>query len=506
MSRVQALLNAAELPLAVGNVLEPLEEMVEVLRTGRQLEKRLVYAAIRGWLARPTTAVTPAEHDRLREWLGGLREEEPFERERQGLLRRLDTVAGTPRPASGRANVLVVASQEFLGRRLGGVQPLQVRAVAGGGGLAVEWLTRDEQVSRAFTQSVWAAQEYLRRRGLGDPPGARLLDSYSFAGLFPDLPRELPIAGPSLGLGTALAIVSAVLGLPIAIDMAFTGRVDPGGAVLPVDDIPAKVQAAAGKGIREVLLPARNAADVPAKVAARLTVRPVVDLDAAVDAVFGAAVAGAVARLRESLVPRMTAQVRAFVLHDDPARETRRVLLTAVGSADPVGSHLDQHRRPIGKEEGPILTMARLTRPAAIHLFFTVAEEGGRNNYLPNATGVKRFLEAIDPLYGEHVHLHPLPDLSDPTDEEQLERIFAAKVLEVARAEASPGTTILINATSGTQQMYAMWRDLVRAGVVRGRLFQVREGRFVEAPGASRLREIVPKAWEPVDARPTGGQ
>jgi hypothetical protein len=72
------------------------------------------------------------------------------------------------------------------------------------------------------------------------------------------------------------------------------------------------------------------------------------------------------------------------------------------------------------------------------------------------------------------------------------QKVFAAAAVEVSRKEAACGATaFIVNVTSGTPQMKVMWRWLVLTGVLEARLLQVREGRFVEAPGDSRVREIV---------------
>ena len=58
-------------------------------------------------------------------------------------------------------------------------------------------------------------------------------------------------------------MASCMRGIPIRSDHAFTGEVSLRGAVLPVGGIRAKTLAAERAGLREVVLPDGNRADVP---------------------------------------------------------------------------------------------------------------------------------------------------------------------------------------------------------------------------------------------------
>jgi ATP-dependent Lon protease len=69
--------------------------------------------------------------------------------------------------------------------------------------------------------------------------------------------------GPSAGVATFLAIVSALTGRPARGDVAITGELSLHGDVLPVGGVRAKMLAAERAGLSKVVLPASNAADVP---------------------------------------------------------------------------------------------------------------------------------------------------------------------------------------------------------------------------------------------------
>jgi ATP-dependent Lon protease len=69
--------------------------------------------------------------------------------------------------------------------------------------------------------------------------------------------------GPSAGIALFAAILSAATCRPIGADLAMTGEVTLHGRVLPVGGVRAKLLAAERAGIRRVLLPEANRADVP---------------------------------------------------------------------------------------------------------------------------------------------------------------------------------------------------------------------------------------------------
>lgn len=73
--------------------------------------------------------------------------------------------------------------------------------------------------------------------------------------------------GPSAGTAVFSALVSALSGVALPADLAFTGEISLTGRVLPVGGVRAKLLAAERAGVRRVILPEGNRADVPADVA-----------------------------------------------------------------------------------------------------------------------------------------------------------------------------------------------------------------------------------------------
>ena len=72
----------------------------------------------------------------------------------------------------------------------------------------------------------------------------------------------VPKDGPSAGITMATAILSAVTNLPVRAEVAMTGEITLRGRVLPIGGLKDKMLAAKKAGIKTVLVPAKNKADV----------------------------------------------------------------------------------------------------------------------------------------------------------------------------------------------------------------------------------------------------
>lgn len=96
----------------------------------------------------------------------------------------------------------------------------------------------------------------------------------------------IPKDGPSAGAAITLAILSALLGVPIRSDIAMTGEITLRGHVLIIGGLKEKLIAAERAGIRTVLIPEENVKDleeVPQYILDALEIIPVKTFDEVVD-------------------------------------------------------------------------------------------------------------------------------------------------------------------------------------------------------------------------------
>jgi len=141
-------------------------------------------------------------------------------------------------------------------------------------------LTLTGQLGEVMRESAQAALTCIRAR-------AEELGVDSTFGGFLDVHVHVPEGavpkdGPSAGIAIATAIASAATRRPVKSSIAMTGEVTLRGKVLPVGGIKEKALGAHRAGLRTVILPAHNMADlddVPGNIRAEVQFEPVMTLD-----------------------------------------------------------------------------------------------------------------------------------------------------------------------------------------------------------------------------------
>jgi ATP-dependent Lon protease len=118
-------------------------------------------------------------------------------------------------------------------------------------------LTITGQLGDVMKESAQAALSYVR--GHADAPD----DWFATHDVHVHVPAgAIPKDGPSAGITMATALMSLVSGRPVRDDVAMTGELTLTGQVLPIGGLKEKALAAQRAGIRRVLAPRRNEADL----------------------------------------------------------------------------------------------------------------------------------------------------------------------------------------------------------------------------------------------------
>jgi ATP-dependent Lon protease len=140
-------------------------------------------------------------------------------------------------------------------------------------------MTVTGQLGDVMKESAQIALSYVRSKAETLGIDRTALEGKRFHVHFPA--GAIPKDGPSAGITMTTALVSLLRGTPVRSTVAMTGEVTLSGRVLPIGGVKQKVLAAHRAGLREVILPFRNEADlddVPEAVRAGMTFHPVDDV------------------------------------------------------------------------------------------------------------------------------------------------------------------------------------------------------------------------------------
>ena len=137
----------------------------------------------------------------------------------------------------------------------GEVLDVEVEVVDGSGRLELTGNLGD-----VMKESARAAMTYIRSRAgvLGIEH-----DFYKTKDIHIHFPEgAVPKDGPSAGITVTIALISALTGAPVRHDVAMTGEITLRGRVLPIGGLREKTMAAMRAGVKTVIIPADNEADL----------------------------------------------------------------------------------------------------------------------------------------------------------------------------------------------------------------------------------------------------
>jgi ATP-dependent Lon protease len=122
-------------------------------------------------------------------------------------------------------------------------------------------LTLTGQLGEVMQESAKAALSYLWSHS--DELGFDCANKFENSGVHVHVPAgATPKDGPSAGVAIVTALASLCSGRPVRSDTAMTGEITLSGLVLPVGGIKGKVLAARRSGMKRVVLPKKNEADL----------------------------------------------------------------------------------------------------------------------------------------------------------------------------------------------------------------------------------------------------
>ena len=238
----------------------------------RQLERQI--GAVARKLARKLAGGEPTEltlgPETIRELLGRPK----VYPEHAGEISEVGVATGMYYTPAGGDIMFVEAAV----RRLHGPPPQDGLPMAGGLGNVALILTG--QLGDVMKESARAALTYAatHARVLGIPD-----DKLGSIEVHIHVPAgAIPKDGPSAGVAMATAIVSAMSGQPVRSEVAMTGEITLRGRVLPIGGVKEKVLGADRAGIKQIIIPKQNEADLedlPADVREVLTFHAVATLD-----------------------------------------------------------------------------------------------------------------------------------------------------------------------------------------------------------------------------------
>jgi hypothetical protein len=438
-----------------GNVVEATRLLVAALGDTTPLSLwRAAMAVLPCVFAHHKEAWTADEVERLRDLLKPITPPSKMATDWTATVAALETATPTPPPA-GVVNALFAACTS-RGTAFGFVQRLRVAAEGAGSERKLEGKAGDE-ARAAYERGVRAASGFLHGHGFGDLAGSTLIRNFSLWASFDSC--ALPIDGESIGLAAGIAVLSALLDVPVDPGTAFTGALNADCETLvPVGGLTLKLPAAADAGLA-VFAPDGTEGVPAAHCRGKFS--------HVADHVFGSRIAEGLLNLRKFA---LGVYGRPWLKSsEDESRVTRHVLLSPVSTSDPSS--------PRGA--GPVLAMCEAHQFHAAHLMYT-----------PDLRTRYEEIRAALNTSGCDVIPYELSTVTDPADWTQV--FIAVRQVALAVREASSGdatSRLYINVGSGTPQMRIALHLLVERGILPDYRFEALDPERLRT--GQRVRRIV---------------
>jgi ATP-dependent Lon protease len=190
---------------------------------------------------------------------------------------------GAPRfyPEEARKELPAGVATGMAWTEMGGqILFIEATLLPGGSGLTITG-----QLGEVMQESARAARSYLWSHASEFGIPAEMFKSY---GVHLHVPAgAIPKDGPSAGVAITAALASLMTGRRVSHNTSMTGEITLSGLVFPVGGIKEKVLAAHRAGIRRIILPSRNEADleeIPAEVRQELEIVLVARISEVLDA------------------------------------------------------------------------------------------------------------------------------------------------------------------------------------------------------------------------------
>ncbi len=156
---------------------------------------------------------------------------------------------------------------------------IEVNSMPGKGNLQLTGKLGD-----VMKESAQIALSYVRSVVKEPVAGAEYFEQHDFHLHVPE--GAVPKDGPSAGITMATAFYSTVTGIPVKADVAMTGEISLRGKVLPIGGLKEKLLAAKQAGMKLVLIPKDNEADlneISEEITAGMEIVPVAEMEAVLE-------------------------------------------------------------------------------------------------------------------------------------------------------------------------------------------------------------------------------